>query len=264
MAIVCDAGLQPGLLRERHRLRHVLRAGVQGPRPGAVAARPRHELQRLLSAADRLRHVLRAEVQEHSRPGDNKPGPSGLSRARGCRAASSDRGGTTMASHCVLARCSLSVLATRIRSQAQCRRIRTGTAIPDIHDKCIHDSRNVAATCDTDTDGYGSPCDADFNQDFTVSATDFGMFFVPELKGSIRRRGRRHGHEWRWLREHDRLRHVLRAEVQEPAAWRRQTGAVRTRVCGPAGLHIEGLPVASSAGVAPDAEIGGAKPGPSF
>jgi hypothetical protein len=57
--------------------------------------------------------------------------------------------------------------------------------IPDVFDKCMLDSRNVTppANCDSDTDGYGNVCDGDFNQDFSVNATDFGMFFVPAFKG---------------------------------------------------------------------------------
>src|SRR5262245_33102157 len=55
--------------------------------------------------------------------------------------------------------------------------------IPDALDKCLIDSRNVAASCDTDVDGYGNVCDADFNQDFSVAALDFGMLFVPAFKG---------------------------------------------------------------------------------
>jgi hypothetical protein len=57
--------------------------------------------------------------------------------------------------------------------------------IPDVLDKCTVDSRNAVApaTCDHDTDGYGNPCDPDFNQDFTVGATDFLMFFIPAFKG---------------------------------------------------------------------------------
>ena len=58
--------------------------------------------------------------------------------------------------------------------------------IPDFFDKCMLDSRNATApaTCDTDTDGYGNPCDPDFNQDFVVNATDFGMIFVPAFNGA--------------------------------------------------------------------------------
>jgi hypothetical protein len=57
--------------------------------------------------------------------------------------------------------------------------------IPDVLDKCSIDSRNATApaTCDSDTDGYGNVCDPDFNQDFSVNAVDFGMFFVPAFKG---------------------------------------------------------------------------------
>jgi len=58
-----------------------------------------------------------------------------------------------------------------------------GDGIPDVLDKCTIDSRNATATCDTDSDGYGNPCDGDFNQDGSVNATDFGMFFVPAFKG---------------------------------------------------------------------------------
>jgi len=60
-----------------------------------------------------------------------------------------------------------------------------GDGIPDVLDKCTIDSRNATApaTCDTDTDGYGNTCDPDFNQDFLVNATDFGMIFVPAFKG---------------------------------------------------------------------------------
>jgi hypothetical protein len=61
-----------------------------------------------------------------------------------------------------------------------------GDGIPNVLDKCSADSRNATApaTCDTDVDGYGNICDGDFNQDFAVNATDFGMFFVPAFKGS--------------------------------------------------------------------------------
>jgi hypothetical protein len=60
-----------------------------------------------------------------------------------------------------------------------------GDGIPDVLDKCSIDSRNATApaTCDHDTDGYGNVCDPDFNQDFSVNAADFGMFFVPAFKG---------------------------------------------------------------------------------
>jgi hypothetical protein len=60
-----------------------------------------------------------------------------------------------------------------------------GDGVPDVLDRCMIDSRNAVApaTCDSDTDGYGNICDGDFNQDFAVNSTDFGMFFVPAFKG---------------------------------------------------------------------------------
>jgi hypothetical protein len=61
-----------------------------------------------------------------------------------------------------------------------------GDGIPDVLDKCSIDSRNSIAprTCDTDTDGYGNVCDADFNQDNLVLPADFSSFFVPAFKGN--------------------------------------------------------------------------------
>jgi hypothetical protein len=61
--------------------------------------------------------------------------------------------------------------------------------IPDVLDKCTLDSRNASATCDTDVDGYGNPCDADFDQNFAVSSVDFSTFFVPAFKGGSSARG---------------------------------------------------------------------------
>lgn len=57
--------------------------------------------------------------------------------------------------------------------------------IPDVLDKCSQDSRNSIAGqgCDTDSDGYGNICDADFNQDFIVNSNDFGTYFIPAFKG---------------------------------------------------------------------------------
>ena len=59
-----------------------------------------------------------------------------------------------------------------------------GDGIPDVLDKCSLDSRNATApaTCDTDCDGYGNVCDADFDQSFSVNVVDFTMFFVPHFK----------------------------------------------------------------------------------
>jgi len=62
-----------------------------------------------------------------------------------------------------------------------------GDGIPDVLDKCTLDSRNATApaTCDSDVDGYGNVCDADFDQSFGVNPTDFTMFFIPRFKTGI-------------------------------------------------------------------------------
>jgi len=59
-----------------------------------------------------------------------------------------------------------------------------GDGIPDVLDKCTLDSRNSVApsTCDTDTDGYGNVCDADFDQNYAVNGNDFSSKFVPAFK----------------------------------------------------------------------------------
>src|SRR2546422_6832622 len=60
-----------------------------------------------------------------------------------------------------------------------------GDGIPDTLDKCMLDSRNKTADCDTDGDGYGNVCDPDFNQSFTVNAVDLTDYFVPSLKSHV-------------------------------------------------------------------------------
>lgn len=57
-----------------------------------------------------------------------------------------------------------------------------GDGIPDVLDKCMLDSRNTTATCDDDVDGYGNPCDPDFDQNKIINSTDFSTFFVPAFK----------------------------------------------------------------------------------
>jgi hypothetical protein len=62
-----------------------------------------------------------------------------------------------------------------------------GDGIPDVLDKCTLDSRNATApaTCDTDQDGYGNVCDADFDQSFGVNPIDFTKYFIPSFKTGI-------------------------------------------------------------------------------
>jgi hypothetical protein len=38
-----------------------------------------------------------------------------------------------------------------------------------------------APSCDTDSDGYGNPCDGDFNNDGVVASVDFTAHFVPQF-----------------------------------------------------------------------------------
>lgn len=59
--------------------------------------------------------------------------------------------------------------------------------IPNTIDKCVMDSRNSlpGRDCDTDGDGYGNVCDADFDQSNAVNAADYGMYFIPAFKGQM-------------------------------------------------------------------------------
>jgi hypothetical protein len=79
-------------------------------------------------------------------------------------------------------------------------------------DKCTLDSRNAAATCDTDVDGYGNACDADFDQNFAVTRSTSDVF-IPAFKG-LDVPDRAAGHGLQRCGELGRLQHVLRAEVQ--------------------------------------------------
>jgi hypothetical protein len=61
-----------------------------------------------------------------------------------------------------------------------------GDGVPNELDNCTLDPRNTGlAGCDTDCDGYGNVCDADFDQNGTVSASDFRTFFVPAFKSGV-------------------------------------------------------------------------------
>lgn len=54
-----------------------------------------------------------------------------------------------------------------------------GDLVPDAFDNCRDDANGPAQTSnqvDTDTDGYGNACDADYDNDFAVTAGDFGIF----------------------------------------------------------------------------------------
>ncbi len=62
-----------------------------------------------------------------------------------------------------------------------------GDGIPDVRDKCSADSRNAVANrdYDSDCDGYGNACDADFDQSGDVSAADFSRYFVTSFKTGV-------------------------------------------------------------------------------
>jgi hypothetical protein len=54
-----------------------------------------------------------------------------------------------------------------------------GDLIPDVFDNCLDDPNGPGETShqvDTDRDGYGNLCDADFNNDGTVTGSDFTIF----------------------------------------------------------------------------------------
>jgi hypothetical protein len=48
--------------------------------------------------------------------------------------------------------------------------------VPDVIDNCKLVSNASPADCDSDQDGYGNACDADYSQDNTVGVPDFGTF----------------------------------------------------------------------------------------
>lgn len=55
--------------------------------------------------------------------------------------------------------------------------------VPDVLDNCVEAPNAGSASCDTDQDGYGNACDGDFNNNGSVSVTDFVSFFSPDLGG---------------------------------------------------------------------------------
>ena len=55
-----------------------------------------------------------------------------------------------------------------------------GDGIPDSADNCVLvPNAPPVADCDTDQDGYGNACDADFDQGWTVNANDWKFFWIP-------------------------------------------------------------------------------------
>ena len=63
-----------------------------------------------------------------------------------------------------------------------------GDLVPDVFDNCstIPNGPGQAPSnqVDTDGDGLGNACDADYNQSGTVDTIDFGQFFTAFLAGT--------------------------------------------------------------------------------
>jgi hypothetical protein len=56
-----------------------------------------------------------------------------------------------------------------------------GDTVCDAADNCLLVSNAGATGCDTDGDGYGNICDADFDNGGTVNPFDFTMIFLPDF-----------------------------------------------------------------------------------
>ena len=57
-----------------------------------------------------------------------------------------------------------------------------GDGVYDVLDNCVTVQNASPADCDTDNDGYGNRCDGDFDNNKLVTATDFGVSFLPDFK----------------------------------------------------------------------------------
>ena len=60
-----------------------------------------------------------------------------------------------------------------------------GDTVFDVLDNCLDIPNAAPGDCDTDNDGYGNSCDADFDQNFAVNAVDFNTHFVPSFKNGL-------------------------------------------------------------------------------
>jgi hypothetical protein len=57
-----------------------------------------------------------------------------------------------------------------------------GDGVFNVLDNCVSLANKAPADCDTDNDGYGNRCDGDFDNNKLVTATDFGVSFLPDFK----------------------------------------------------------------------------------
>jgi len=53
-----------------------------------------------------------------------------------------------------------------------------GDGVVDSLDNCMYVANAGTAGCDSDQDGYGNACDADFNQTFSIAGDDFNPIFL--------------------------------------------------------------------------------------
>jgi hypothetical protein len=51
-----------------------------------------------------------------------------------------------------------------------------GDGVYNVLDNCVTDPNAAPLDCDTDDDGYGNYCDADYDQNSAVGVSDFGLF----------------------------------------------------------------------------------------
>ena len=58
-----------------------------------------------------------------------------------------------------------------------------GDGIPNEADNCIEVVNPLQ--CDTDQDGFGNHCDADFDQNGAVDGGEFFQFFIPDFQSGI-------------------------------------------------------------------------------
>ena len=74
----------------------------------------------------------------------------------------------------------LFVLGLALAAEAGSIADRDGDLVPDAFDNCVEDAngpnQGLINQLDTNADGYGNWCDADYNNDGRVDGADFGIF----------------------------------------------------------------------------------------
>lgn len=52
-------------------------------------------------------------------------------------------------------------------------------------DSCLAINNSGTNSCDTDLDGYGNPCDGDFDNNLSTNANDFTLLFLPRFLAGV-------------------------------------------------------------------------------